>query len=103
MLKKIEKKPNKILVVLSVILVLINTYLGWFLVASKYRSNTEIILYSLGAILMPILVVALFQLFKKFRNNSSRLTIFLWISFFVFVEKVYLLFMFTGGGRVLIH
>lgn len=71
MVETIKKNPSKILVVLSVFLVSINIYLGWFLVVSKYRSTTEIILYSLGAILMPILVIILFQLFKKIETVNK--------------------------------
>lgn len=90
-------KENKWLY-LSVILVLLNAILSW-VVASKHALPTaEMVGYLLGVVLVPLIVVGIFQLFKKFRNFSSRIKIFFWVSLIIFVEKFVTILKYTYGN-----
>ena len=73
---------------LSIVLVLLNTNLSWIEASKRAFPTSQMVGYILSVVLLPIIVVGIFQIFKKFRNSRSRVKVFFWVSLFIFVSKV---------------
>lgn len=80
------EKPSILLYAATFIIVLLNILLS---VASAYFQGYNFIAFVIGyvsqAFLFPIIVVLILQVVKKFRNQKSRIKIFFWTSFALFV------------------
>ena len=62
----IEKKPNKIVVVISIILIIINSYLAYIIGEGRIG-------FVLGYVLaLPLTIIAISSIFKVYRNWKSR-------------------------------
>jgi len=73
---------------LSIVLVLLNANLSWIEASKRALPTSQMVGYILSVVLLPIIVVGIFQIFKKFRNSPSRVKVFFWVSLFIFVSKV---------------
>lgn len=88
----IISKPGPILITITILLVVINLFLSFIVVSSiqgvggSYSTG-----YSIGYIVgrtffVPIIIVALFQAGKRFRNKRSQTKIFMWSSVVVLLS-----------------
>ena len=87
------KKTGRILIILSIFLILVNCLLTPVLmdIPSQEPLTNEAQGHIVGAVLanvmIPFLVVALFQIGKRFRNTNSRVKVFFWTSFVILLSK----------------
>ena len=73
---------------LSIVLVLLNANLSWIEASKRALPTSEMVGYMIGVVLLPLIIVGIFQIFRKFRNSQSRVKIFFWVSLFIFISKV---------------
>lgn len=79
-------KPSPLLVIGTLLLVVINTTLGYAM-AIRRTGNMA---YSMGSatasIVMPIVIMLLFSLSPGFRNNRSRTKVIFWTSLVILLS-----------------
>ena len=62
----IEKKPSKIVIIISVLLIIINSYLAYIMGGGNIG-------YVIGFVFtLPLVIIAISSIFKVFRNWNSR-------------------------------
>jgi len=82
--------PRKVtipIVIIAIVLTLLGVAPGYLMGVSKGIGQGgrigELIGQSIGVVVMAFLVVAIFQIFKRFRNQRSRWKIYCWSIFIV--------------------
>ena len=64
--KTIEKKPSKIVIIISVILIIINSYFAYIMSGGEIG-------YIIGFVFtLPLVILAISSIFKAYRNWNSR-------------------------------
>ncbi|WP_193162456.1 hypothetical protein [Microbulbifer hainanensis] len=86
------KKRSKLLIAFSILLVVINGFLTVPLIripeALPQASAQGYVIGQLSSvILIPFLIVGLFQIGKGFRNPASRVKVFFWASVVILLSK----------------
>lgn len=86
------RKATKLIIFFAVILTACGVLLGFVVGLSTGVGQGgrigELIGQSIGVIIFGLLVVALFQLFKRFRNQRSRWKIYCWSVFIAILGQV---------------
>lgn len=94
-LQQVEAKPkaSKFLIFLSILFVLVNAFFTMALLRYPIDMNSSARMgYMTGSVLsviiLPLLVVLIFQIGKRFRNSRSRVRIFFWMSVLILLSKL---------------
>lgn len=83
----LSPKPGPILIIITILLVAVNVFLCLIVVSMQGMGGSYGVGYITGRVLFfPILIVALFQIGKGFRNGRSRTKVFMWVSVFVLLS-----------------
>lgn len=76
---EIDKKPSILRVLIMLVFYALFMYLSWIVTALESPQNGGFLIGQLvGAFIVPIIIVCLFQGFKRFRNSKSQTTILIW-------------------------
>lgn len=81
-----QKKASVALIALSIILVLINGFLTLVMMDVRHTAS-HAIGQLLSVILIPLIVIALFQIGRGFRNNASQVKVFFWTSVIILISR----------------
>lgn len=80
-------KPGIVLIIFTFIIVCVNIFLCLVVAPSQGAEGSYAMGYIVGRVfIFPVIIVALFQIGKRFRNFRSQTKIFFWSSFLVFLS-----------------
>lgn len=78
-------KPGITLIISVIIVMILNMFISLAIARSKGIEQPELGGYILGPIILPLLIMGVFQLVKKFRNPKSRFKLVLWSLVFILI------------------
>ena len=81
-------KPGWILTSLAIILAILNVFMAYKIGSSKMMFGSQLFGYTFGPLFFAFLIISLFQIGKRFRNNRSRVKIFFWTSLIFLISSI---------------